>query len=132
MAFSTRQHHKTAASRLEKSSEPALMKSLEASDLVGMMCSNNGGNHTAYRRDERADESSSMTSGKTADIVIDGAALTACSLKRRGSTPSSFIQRGIGRALAARFVNDFTARAPLTPSRKHAERRMRESAACKS
>jgi hypothetical protein len=44
----------------------------QASDLVGMMCSNNGGNHTAYRRDERADESSSMTSGKTADIVIDG------------------------------------------------------------
>jgi hypothetical protein len=80
MAFTTRQAHKTAASRLEKSSKAVSARSSEASDIVGVMCSNNGGNHTAYRRDERADESSSMTSGKTADIVIDGAALTASSL----------------------------------------------------
>jgi hypothetical protein len=94
MAFSTRQHHKTAASRLEKSSEPALMKSLEASGLVGVICANNGGNHTAYHRDERVDESSSMTSRKTADIVIDGAALTACSSKKRGSTHQASFSEG--------------------------------------
>jgi hypothetical protein len=33
----------------------------------GVMCSNNGGNHPAYRRDERADESSSVTAGGTKD-----------------------------------------------------------------
>jgi hypothetical protein len=39
----------------------------QASDLVGVMCSNNGGNDPAYRRDERADESSSVTAGGTTD-----------------------------------------------------------------
>jgi hypothetical protein len=52
-------------------------------------------------------------------------------LTRRRCTPSSFIHRPL-RRLAPRFETHPTARRSLTPLRKHAERRMREFAACKS
>jgi hypothetical protein len=67
MAFSTKQDQKTAASRLEKSSKAVPARSSEARGLVGVMCSNNRGNDPAYRRDERADESSNVRAGGAID-----------------------------------------------------------------
>jgi hypothetical protein len=71
-------------------------------------------------------ESSSVPAGGTKDIAIDGLCANGVL-----DVVTSFIHRPL-RRLVPCLVNHPTARPPLTPSRRHAERRMRESAACKS
>ncbi len=72
-------------------------------------------------------ESSSVTAGGTTDTAIDGLCANGAL-----DVVTSSIHPGIRRSLADHFVTHPTARRSSTPSRKHAERRMRESAACKS